>query len=123
MSDRFQEYLKRAHEGASLDDVFELKVTAGGVRWWRQEAREARDEAIRRLADRYFGGLDLHDQADAIRTAIVLYQGGRWQHDRKCGMPEHYAGTRDELLYEAFRRGGGNVPESRKQLLRILSVS
>ncbi len=123
VADCFRNYLQGAHTGVSLEQAFGLTVGPGGNPWWREAARKARDDAIRRLADRHFGNLDLNGQADAILTAIRRYRGGCWHHDRSGDrMPESYAGTRSELLYETLRRGGGIVPESKKHLLRILSV-
>ena len=92
--------------------------------WWRGESLKARDDAIRRLAEQHFGNLDLNSQADEILQTIRRYRRGRWRFDReKDNIPEGYVGTPDELLYEALRRGGGDVPESKRHLLRILSAS
>jgi hypothetical protein len=124
LAPRLTRYLENAQTGATLDQALGLTVGPGGMPWWREQALRQRDDAIRKLADRYFGALDLNGQADEILTAIRRYRGSRWSHDRsKDHMPESYAGTRSELLYEALRRGAGNIPESKKHLLRILSVS
>jgi len=124
LAPRLNHYLTGASEGVSLEQVLDLAVSPGRAPWWAEEAQRARDDAIRKLADQYFSSLDLGGQADAILKTIRRYRGGRWRFDRGGErMPETYEGTPSELLYEALRRGGGHVPESKKHLLRILSVS
>ncbi len=119
---RLNNYFTGASAGVTLEQVFDLAVSPGRAPWWREEALKARDDAIRRLADQHFGALDLNGQADEILTAIRRYRGSRWRHDRSIDhMPESYAGTRSALLYETLRRGGGDAPESKKQVTRILS--
>ena len=123
-ADCFRKYLQGAHEGVSLEQAFGLTVGPGGMPWWREESLKARDDAIRKLADQHFGNLDLNGQANALLETIRRYRGSRWRFDRlKDRMPESYAGTRSELLYETLRRGGGDLPGSKKHLLQILSVS
>ncbi len=123
-ADCFRKYLQGAPEGVSLEQAFGLTVGPGRVPWWREESLKARDDAIRRLADQHFGNLDLNSQADEILQTIRRYRRGRWRFDqsKEC-IPEYYVGTPSGLLYEAFRSGDGDVPESKRHLLRILSAS
>ena len=124
LAPRLNDYLARASEGATLDEALGLAAGRGEAPWYTKAAMTERNDAIRELANQHFDNLDLTGQADAILQAIRRYRGGRWRFDReKDNIPEGYVGTPDELLYEALRRGGGDVPESKKHLLRILSVS
>ena len=124
LAPRLNHYLTGASEGVSLEQVLDLAVSPGQAPWWREEAQRARDNAIRELADQHFGNLDLNSQADEILQTIRRYRRGRWRFDqsREC-IPEYYVGTPSGLLYEAFRSGDGDVPESKRHLLRILSAS
>ena len=124
LAPRLNHYLTGASEGVSLEQVLDLAVSPGQAPWWREEAQRARDNAIRELADQHFGNLDLNSQADEILQTIRRYRRGRWRFDRlEERMPETYANTPSESLYEVFRRGDGDVPESRRHLRRILSAS
>jgi len=123
LAPRLKHYLTGASVGVSLEQVLDLAVSPGRAPWRREEAQRARDDAIRELADRHFGNLDLNGQANALLETIRRYRGSRWRFDRlKDHMPESYAGTRSELLYETLRRGGGDLPGSKKHLLRILTA-
>lgn len=59
-------YLDAAALGLSLEDVFGITPAAGQSSWWRVEARERRNAALRELRERHFGSLDIPKAAREI---------------------------------------------------------
>ena len=118
---RLENYLTNAPHGTTLDEALDLTVAPGGLPWWRQEELDQRNVAFRDLAKKHFGNLDLNGQADEILRAARRYRGGRWRFDRSTEFnSKKYADLRSQLLYEAFWHGDGDVPDSKRQICRIL---
>jgi hypothetical protein len=115
VADRLESYLNHARDGVSIEDALGVKAGAGGEAWWTAKARRERDGALVEL-QRRVPGADLGRQ-------IRAYERGRWQRDRKQGMPAAYAGDPQELLYLAFLANEsvapGRMPSSDDFLRRL----
>ncbi len=121
LSSRIRGYLDAASDGHTLDAALGLAVEPGKLPWWRQAELNQRNAAFRDLAEKHFGSLELSRRADEILRAARRYRDGRWRFDRSTEFnPEKYADIRSQLLYEAFWHGGGDVPDSKRQIRRIL---
>jgi hypothetical protein len=108
------------HECRSIDDAFGLRLSRGGMPWWREEANRKRDSALRRLARTYFGDLSPSAQATHIATLSTRYAASAWRHDRACDdMPDAYRRTPKELLWTAFA-SRATMPLGHRQLRHIL---
>ena len=100
---RLRDYLMRASEGVTLDQVLELTVERGGVPWYTREALAERDAAILALA-KHLPDLKPSAQAEQIATWSRRYVASAWRFDRdKTEMPSHYQGTQKESLYKALK--------------------
>jgi hypothetical protein len=84
--------------------------------------RRARDEMLRRIALEHFRGLDLQRAAAELATDVRRYELSSWRHDRpRKAVPPQYGPTSVRAqLFEAFHVAAGDVPASKKQLVRIL---
>jgi hypothetical protein len=110
-----QNYLSSASDGAQLADVLQLTPPPGGESWWRAERRQQRDEALRELARQT--GASMAE----IAALVSSYASDCWPRDRALSSPpSRYAGTPKRWLFLAFQAGEGRVPESEKQLGRII---
>src|SRR5580692_3760830 len=71
VADRFELYFARAHEGLTLDDIFELAVGQGGENWSTTELRTRRDESLRSV-DRVISRPDfsLAERVSTLRAAL-----------------------------------------------------
>ncbi|MGJ0509957.1 MAG: hypothetical protein ACR652_23085 [Methylocystis sp.] len=100
-----------------LEECLGLAAAPGGRSWAAQEAQERRDRALRAMARQTGWG--------AVRMAseIAKYAGNGWTRDKaRATLPDRYAGTYKQHLFEAFRAApGGDVPSSAKQIRRIVS--
>ena len=76
------DYLEHAQHGRTLDASFELNPPPGGTPWWRVESLEARDNALRALAGKFSGEMDVAAQAGSMARMFRRYRDGRWRHDR-----------------------------------------
>lgn len=82
--------------------------------------RNTRDDALRALYETETKGT-LAVRCDQLRRLVRSYEQGRWPRDcARQTMPPGYAGTRFELLFQAFRAGDGVPPLSRTKLKSIL---
>ena len=121
LSSHIRDYLENASGGRTLDAALGLAINQGEIPWWRQEELNQRNAAFRDLAEKHFGSLDLSRRADEILRAARRYRDGRWRFDRSTEFnPEKYADIRSQLLYKAFWHGHGDVPDSKRQICRIL---
>ena len=121
LSSCIRDYLVAASDGRALDAALGLAIEPGKRPWWRQEELNQRNAAFRDLAEKRFGSLDLNQRAGEILRAVRRYRHGRWRYDRSTEFdPEKYTDIRSQLLYEAFWHGGGDVPDSKRQICRIL---
>ena len=119
--DGFGRYLADAASGLPLDLALGLSPPPGHATWWQAESLEARDDAIRGLANRFFPDLLVGPQAKEIERLALRYGGCGWRFDRECGdMPERYGGTPNAYLFLAFRAGA--MPLKRRQIESILAV-
>lgn len=120
LADRLRAYLSAASGGASLDEVFGLATAAGKLPWWRAEALNTRDAALRALAARFYQGQPVARQAAGIRRSLSSYASSSWRFDRQAiSPPPHYLGTEREMLFDALRACDA-VP-SASHLRRVLS--
>jgi hypothetical protein len=104
----------------TIDKALGLEFPRGGIPWWMEEAIRKRDTALVQLADRYFADRSLSARSRQIRTLSCRYAASAWRHDRDRGeMPERYAGTPNEHLWQAFQSGAA-MPLSERQLRNIL---
>lgn len=116
-------YLEGADKGLSLEEAFGVATAQGQPPWWRQEAHEKRDEAIRLVAD-HFGNIGITQQADEILKTANRYITTAWRRDRdRDEPPPEYAGTEREHLWKALQATGGKFPESPRHVRRILEES
>ncbi len=73
-------YLDEAPAGYSMDDALDLTPPAGQAAWWRVEARERRNAAIRELHRTSFSGFGIPRAASEIaRLFHCAQRGGRLQ--------------------------------------------
>jgi hypothetical protein len=113
-----QSYLERRAE--SLNDAFGLRNARGGVPWRMEASMRVRDEALRRLAAQHLSALSTSAQAARIRELSARYDVSNWRFDRtRETMPEAYAGTPHEWLWQAFKSGAA-MPLGLRQLRTIL---
>ena len=117
---RFRLFLDTAPDGATLNDAFGLTPTIGGISWWRQEAFQKRDAAIRALAKAFYPNRSRREQAAQIRKAMLAYDTSAWRFDRhETNPPRNYIGTEKEMIFDALSAHG--IVPSARQIRRILS--
>ncbi len=110
------------HRSTSVDDAMGLHFPRGGVPWWREEAIRSRNDALRELADRFFGALSPSARAREIWTLATRYGASAWRFDReRREPPAQYRGTPKQYLWEAFA-SGAVMPICRRQLRTILGA-
>jgi hypothetical protein len=108
--------------GGSLDEALGLRAQPGQPRWSTVAAREKRDSALRELAERHFGELEIGERIRAVGDAVSRYDRREWQIDRRLpSLPPRFVGTPRDLLHAAFIATEGKVPTSPKHLRRILA--
>jgi hypothetical protein len=91
--------------------------TAAG---WSGTIGEARDAALRALAQRFYPGVPVSTQAARINLLAETYSFLNWPRDRESAqVPTHYRETPDEFLWAAFK-SGAPMPLSQRDLRRIL---
>lgn len=108
-----------------LEEVLELAPIGVGAERWRTAARrERRDDALRDLAERFFPGLSISAQAEALGRLIRRYRATAWPRaDRyAAAMPSSYLGTVSQYLFAAFAAGSGTVPASGSHLRKVLAT-
>jgi hypothetical protein len=95
--------------GITLDKAFGLAAPIGKSTWWSQEQLARRDEAIRTIADCFFGDVGISDQASQIeREARLIAQG------RQSGLPAEG----QALIQKALT--GQRVFPAKRQMKNIL---
>lgn len=105
----------------TIEDALGLKFPQGGIPWWREEANRTRDNALRQLAERFFGDLSPCAKAREIQILTDRYAASAWRHDHdRDEMPQHYAGKPHGLLWEAFK-SGAIMPIGERQLRNIFA--
>ena len=105
----------------SLEEAFGLPKLRGGVSWRMEAAIRRRDQALRELAQRHFGGLTNTARANRIQQLALRYAASAWRLDRdQQDMPSAYAGTPHESLWHAFK-SGATMPLCSRQLRQILA--
>lgn len=118
LAGRLRVYLS-APASVTLDGVFGLTRSARGLPWWRAEALDRRDAAIRALASRFYSGRSVASQAAAIHRVLLRYSASAWRFDRRePAPPVHYLGRADEMMFDAMR-ACDSVPSVR-HLRRVL---
>jgi hypothetical protein len=86
-----------------------------------EAAIRRRDQALRELAQRHFGGLTNTARANRIQQLALRYAASAWRLDRdQQDMPPAYAGTPHESLWHAFK-SGATMPLCSRQLRQILA--
>ena len=104
LASRRRAYLDGAAAGATLDGTFGVARVPGHGAWWRAEALDARDAALRALASTFHPGEPPARQAAAIRSAMLAYAASAWRLDRvETSPPARYIGTAREMLFDALR--------------------
>ncbi len=104
-------YLDEAPAGYSMDDALQLTPPAGQAAWWRVEARERRNTAIRELHRTSFSGFGIPRAASEIaRLFHCAQRGGR--------LPDLQA---SELVAKALSAGVA-IPGP-KRIQSILEIS
>ncbi len=121
------EWLGEAVEGyltrqfRTLEEALGLVFPRGGIPWWREEAIRKRDAALRYLAETFHDDVATGTQAREIWTAAKRYAASAWRFDCDSDdMPEYYAGTQKECLWQAFK-SGAPMPLGERQLRNILA--
>ncbi len=85
-----------------------------------EPASQARDAALRALAQRFFHGVPVSTQAERIRARAETYAFAHWPRDREqAQVPARYRHTTDEYLWAAFK-SGAPMPLPTRELRRIL---
>ncbi len=111
-------YLER--KSASLEAALGLARAPGGLAWWRAEALQARDTALRMLAGNHFGSLSPTAQAREIALAARRYGASTWRFDRVlASLPPDCTGTPRGFLFQACR-SGAPMPLGERQIRNIL---
>ena len=114
----FLEFLER--RSPTIDKALGLEFPRGGIPWWMEEAIRTQDAALRQLAERYLADRSLTAQSRQIRLLSCRYAASAWRHDRdRDDMPQCYAGTPNEHLWQAFQSGSA-MPLGERQLRKIL---
>ena len=105
----------------TLEEALGLIFPRGGIPWWREEAMRKRDAALRYLAETFLDELTLGMQAQKIWTEATRYAASAWRFDDdNDDMPDRYAGTSKECLWQAFK-SGAPMPIGARQLRNILA--
>lgn len=112
------EFLER--RSPTIDKALGLEFPRGGIPWWMEEAIRKRNTALRQLAERYLADRGISERSRQIQILSCRYAASAWRHDRDCDeMPQCYAGTPNEHLWQAFQSGAA-MPLSERQLRNIL---
>ncbi|MCW5771137.1 MAG: hypothetical protein KIT16_05825 [Rhodospirillaceae bacterium] len=107
-------------EARDLDGALGLVQAQGGIPWWREDAIRRRDQALRRLWQATCPDAAVTGRARRVADLLKRYAGSAWRHDReRTAMPEAYAGTAQEHLWQAFK-SGAVMPLGERQLRTIL---
>ena len=113
-----QSFLDR--KAPSMEEAFGIHKMRGGVSWRMEAAIRSRDMALRSLGSS-MSGSSLSARANRIHEMSQRYAASAWRFDReRSDMPLSYAGTRNELLWKAFK-SGATMPLCPRQLRSILA--
>ena len=115
-------YLENASDGLTLDQALGLAPAQGEQSWWRREALDRRDTAVRELAGRHLHGMSPAAQAREIESLLRRYASTRWlRSDQYAGgtQPTEYEGRREWWLFEIMATGCGDIGE--RTLRAVLS--
>ena len=105
---------------AAFEEALGIVQGRGGVPWWLELAIRRRDAALRELAHRFFGDLNLSAQAKSVYTLAIRYAASTWNADKSLNeVPRHYLGTPHEWLWHAFH-SGARMPIGERQLRSVL---
>jgi hypothetical protein len=97
-----------------------LERTLGAAAGWAGSAGEARDAALRALAQRFYPCVPVSTQAARINMLAETYAFVNWPRDReRAQVPTLYRETPDEFLWAAFK-SGAPMPLAQRDLRRIL---
>lgn len=97
-----------------------LERTLGVAAGWHGTAAEARDAALRALAQRFYPGVPVSTQAARINVLAESYAFVNWPRDgERAQMPALYGETPDAFLWAAFK-SGAPMPLPPRDLRRIL---
>ena len=111
-----------AQDCHDLNEAFGLKSPQGGVPWWREEAIRKRNAALCRLAAEYSSERSTAAIVRRIHEEALRYAASAWRFDRKRRtMHKHYAGTRKEYLWRAFK-ADAHMPLCQRQLRNIVAL-
>ena len=122
LAERLARYLDGAERGLTVETALDLAPMPGQASWWTEEATQARDDALRQMAARFWPERRVAGQAYEIHRAALRYVASAWRFDRgRADMPERYVGTAAEWLWQAFA-SGATMPLSKRQLQSILAV-
>ncbi len=122
LASRLRQYIADAPRGLSMEMAFDLAPMPGEVSWWTQEAAQARDLAIWEMAVHFWPERKPGAQAREIERLALRYEVSAWRFDReRVDMPERYAGTKTEHLWQAFKSGAA-MPLGWRQLVNILTA-
>lgn len=99
-------YESGARHGLDLDAALGLRPGPGGTTWWEQEAAAQRDDLVRLIAARYFGGLSQRAQAEAITHKVRGYEAGAYRAHRKfAAAPRAILGSVRAWLFALLKTG------------------
>ncbi len=100
--------------------VLWLERKLGAAAGWSGTIEEARDAALRALAQRFYPGVPVSTQAARINVLAETYSFVNWPRDRELAqVPALYRETPDEFLWAAFK-SGATMPLAQRDLRRIL---
>lgn len=109
-------YLAAPPGTTSIEGELGLAPSRGKERWQAVEARQRRDDAIRKLAV-FFPS----KPAKTIARELTRYSASAWRHDRALASPPAaYLGTAKEWLWRAHHEGSGKVPTTERQIRSVL---
>lgn len=117
----FKRYVD-AQGALTLEQVFGLCGPSGSDPWHAILRRERRDQALQQLAEALCPDGTTADKTDALRRRINRYLPTWRRRDQYCEEPPSPDRV-DRLLFEAFQAGNGNLPDSPRQLRRIIATA
>ena len=109
------------NSGMTLEQALGLEARQGSRSWRLRAAIDMRNHALRQCAAAFFPDRAGAQIVSALAATVSSYGATAWLRERRTGLPALYPpGSARAWLYEAFRVSGGRVPDSPKQLSRIL---
>lgn len=104
----------------SFEEAFGLPSCRGGVPWWKEDRMRRRDRALRMLAECLPRDIPVSQLSREIHQMAKRYAASAWRFDRERDeMPDAYAGTPKEHLWEAFQ-SGAPMPLGERQIRNIV---